>query len=413
MEYAELLRGISYAGTPPKGEAALVTQDSRKVVPGAVFVAVQGRGVDGHDFAAAAVQAGAGMVVAQRALGLENEVVVADTRAAYAEMCANFFGRPAEKLVLVGVTGTNGKTTVASVLKQVLEKSGMPCGLIGTVQSEIGTLEIPAKFTTPEAWDLHALLAQMLKAGCTHVVMEASSQALDQARLGGLHFALGIFTNLTQDHLDYHGDMQRYFAAKMQLFEQSDALLANLDDAFGRRMMDEAPCPVKKSFSTERNMADFTARNIDLRSEGVRFAFLGEDFLEPVRFAIPGAYSVANALAAGAAAVMLGVGGAAAAKALSDVPGVKGRCEVLHSGAFTVIRDYAHTADGLEKLLGALKPFVPKRLVVLFGCAGNRDAGKRPAMGEAVASWADAIYLTADNPRTEPVDKTMEDAMEP
>ncbi|NLW78305.1 MAG: UDP-N-acetylmuramoyl-L-alanyl-D-glutamate--2,6-diaminopimelate ligase [Ruminococcaceae bacterium] len=414
MEYKQLLEGIAHGGTAPPGQATLVTQDSRRAGPGAVFVAAQGKSVDGHTFAAAALEAGAGMVVTGRPLGLPNEVTVENPRAAYALMCANFFGRPADRLTLTAVTGTNGKTTVSSVLKQVLQALGHPCGLIGTIQSEIGEMAIPAKYTTPEAWDLHALLARMVAAGCTHAVMEASSQALAQDRLHGLRFSLGIFTNLTQDHLDYHGDMQAYFAAKASLFAQCDALLANVDDAWGRRLMDEAPCEAKRGFSVAgQNTADFTARNVDLRSGEVRFAFMGEGFLQPVAFPIPGGYSAENALAAGGAAVMLGCEPPAVAKALSGIAGVRGRCEVLHNGAFTVIRDFAHTGDAIDKLLASLKPFVASRLLVLFGCAGQRDAAKRPAMGAAAARYGDMLYITADNPREEPVAQTIADALEP
>lgn len=413
MEYRALLEGIGYTGTPPSGEATAVVQDSRKVVPGCVFVCIRGRGFDGHEFAALALKAGAGMVVSGRPLGLASEVTVADTRRAYALISQNYFGNPAQKLVVVGVTGTNGKTTVASVLKQTLCAMDVKCGLIGTIQSEIGDAVVPAKFTTPEAWDIAALMARMVKAGCTHLVMEASSQALEQGRLYGIRFALGIFTNLTQDHLDYHGDMKAYYAAKRSLFEQCDAMLTNLDDAAGRRLLDEGAAPEKRSYSTEKNMADFSARDIGLSASGVKFAFLGSDFLRPVRFAIPGAYSVANALAAGSAAIMLGYPPDAVSAALSGVPGVRGRCEVIHNGDFTVITDFAHTADGVDKLLGSLKPFVTGRLMALFGNAGDRDAGKRLAMGEAAARHADVIYITADNPRTEDIMKTIEDSMEP
>lgn len=420
MEYRELLSGINYSGAPPAGTAAGIAQDSRRVIPGGVFVCIQGRGFDGHAFAQKALEAGAGMVVSQRPLGLPGEVTVPDTRAAYAIMSQNFFGRPAEKLTLIAVTGTNGKTTVASVLRQTLEGMGIKCGLIGTIGSEFAGVQVPAKFTTPEAWDMAALLSRMVNAGCTHVVMEASSQALAQGRLYGLHFALGIFTNLSLDHLDYHGGMEEYFAAKRSLFLHSDAMLCNMDDEYGRRLLGDAglcgPAGRLKScrgFSVQSDAADFTARSVDLRADGVRFGFLGEGFLERVAFSIPGEYSVGNAMAAGAAAVMLGYPSGQVAEALSAVKGVRGRCEVLYSGDFTVICDFAHTADAIDKLLGSLRPFAKNRMVVLFGCAGDREATKRPAMSEAALRWGDAIYLAADNPRCEDPMKTMTDAEAP
>ncbi|MDL2293977.1 UDP-N-acetylmuramoyl-L-alanyl-D-glutamate--2,6-diaminopimelate ligase [Ruminococcaceae bacterium OttesenSCG-928-D13] len=420
MEYKDLLAGIEYTGAAPAGRPTRVVQDSRKVVPGTVFVCIAGRGFDGHDFAENALAAGAGMVVSQRPLGLPGEVTVADTRAAYAEMSQNFFGRPAEKLSLVAVTGTNGKTTVSSVLKQVLEGMGHKCGLIGTVASEIGDVEIPAKFTTPEAWDLAALMSRMVNAGCTHCVMEASSQALAQGRLHGLRFALGIFTNLSLDHLDYHETMEAYFEAKRGLFFRCGAMLCNLDDEYGRRLLGDAALggpggAVKtvRSFSVASDAADFTARGTDLRANGVRFGFLGEGFLERVTFPIPGDYSVANALCAGAAAVMLGGPPGRVAEALSASRGVRGRCEVLHSENYTVIRDFAHTGEAMDKLLGSLRPFVQNRMVVLFGCAGEREPTKRLDMGAAAARYGDLVYLAADNPRREDILKTMTDAEPP
>ncbi|MDL2219358.1 UDP-N-acetylmuramoyl-L-alanyl-D-glutamate--2,6-diaminopimelate ligase [Ruminococcaceae bacterium OttesenSCG-928-O06] len=419
MEYSRLLQDVPYTGTPPHGVAAGLAQDSRKVVPGGVFVCIEGRGHDGHAFAEDALAAGAAMVVSQRPLGLAGEVLIKDTRAAYAQMSQNFFGRPAEKLRLVAVTGTNGKTTVATVLKHTLENLGVQCGLIGSAQNEIGAEVVPAKFTTPEAFDLAALMARMVGAGCTHLVMEASSQALAQGRLATLRFALSIFTNLTVDHLDYHGTMEEYFAAKRLLFLQSEEMLANLDDEYGRRLLGDkelcGPGGVLRracSFSALADAADFTARNIDLQAAGVRFAFLSEGHLHRVAFPIPGEYSVANALAAGGAAVMLGHEPAAVAKALTQSGGVKGRSQVLYSGRFTVIRDFAHTADGMDKLLSALRPYAPKRLVVLFGCAGDREETKRPAMAEAALRWGDEIFLTSDNPRTEAPAHTMAAARE-
>ncbi len=413
MDFETLLQGVAYTGTPPAGNATLVTHNSRKVRPGAVFVCVAGRTADGHQYAPAALAAGAALIVSQRPLGLAGEVTVPDTRAAYARLCQNFFGRPAERLVLVGVTGTNGKTTVSSVLKQLLERLGVRCGLIGTNRAEIAEMLVPARFTTPDPWDLSALFARMVAAGCTHVVMEASSQALDQGRLLGLRFALAVFTNLTQDHLDWHGSMRAYYLAKQRLFMQCDAALVNQDDTAGRALMAESSAKVIKSYSLENDAADFVAKNMVLRAGASRFAYLNEDTLLPVTFAMPGAYNVANALAALAAAVMLGQPAPEAARALGSVPGVAGRCEVLYGGAFTVIRDFAHTADALDKLFAALKPFVAGRLVVLFGCAGQRDAAKRPQMGTVVAKAADAVYLTSDNPRAEDEADTMAGALPP
>lgn len=409
MTFQELFNGVEYTGTLPDGQAALVTQDSRKAAPGAVFVCVKGRNTDGHSFAEKAIQAGASVVVAQRPLGL-GEVLVQDSRAVYARLCGNFFDNPAQKLVLVAVTGTNGKTTVAAELKQVLQLCERPCGLIGTIRSEIGDMEVPARFTTPEAWDLNALLARMVAAGCTHVVMEASSQALEQGRVMGFGFALAVFTNLTQDHLDYHGTMEEYYRAKKILFSQCDAMLVNGDDDYGRRLLREAGCPVKKSFSVKAE-ADFAAKAIELGAAGVDFMLQADGRSVAAHFPMPGGYSASNALAVVGGAIMLGVPPAQAVAALGQTKGVTGRCEVLYNGDFTVICDFAHTADAIENLLGTLRPFAKKRMVVLYGCAGDRDAAKRPAMSRAVAKYADEIFLTSDNPRTEKEQKIFDDAL--
>ncbi len=407
MRYSELLNGVVHDGTIPEGVATSVAQDSRKVQSGSVFVCVKGETFDGHEYAQKALDMGAGMVVTQRKLGLKNEVVVKDSRKAYSLLCQNFFARPADKMTLIGVTGTNGKTTVSTVLWQVMKSLGIKCGLIGTSVCKIDELSVPAKFTTPEAWDLNALLAQMHKAGCTHVVMEASSQALAQDRLYGLRFELGIFTNLTQDHLDYHGTMENYYRAKKILLTQSENVLINHDDDAGHRLLRELEDGEKYSFSLDDNSANFMARNIVERAADVKFAFLGDGFLHPVKFGMPGAHNVSNALAVAGAAVILGQDAKLVANALGQVKGVSGRSEVLYSGEFTVIRDFAHTGDALEKLLSSLRPHVQGKMIVLFGCAGQRDAAKRTAMGEAATQYADEIFLTADNPREESVQDTM------
>lgn len=400
MTFAQVLRGISFTGTPPGGEVALVAQDSRKVVPGAVFVCIEGQSSDGHAYAKKALQDGAGMVVTQRPLGLPNEVRVPDTRAALSLLCQNYFGRPADKLRLVGVTGTDGKTTVSSVIKQVLQRAGYRCGLIGTVRAEIGEMQISARFTTPEPWDLNALLARMVAAGCTHVVMEASSQALAQGRLYGLRFALGVFTNLTRDHLDYHGTMEAYYEAKKLLFGQCDAALINRDDEHGRRLMTEIQVADVRTYSVQGE-ANYAAEQVELGLAGVAFTMVANNEAQDVRFPMLGEYSVYNALAVAGTAMMLGLPIEQAVDGLNASEGVPGRCEVLYAGDFTVVCDFAHTDAAVEKLLCALRPFVEGRLLVLYGCTGNRDPAKRIPMSRAVSRYGDIAFLTSDNPRTE------------
>jgi UDP-N-acetylmuramoyl-L-alanyl-D-glutamate--2,6-diaminopimelate ligase len=401
VKLRDLLEGIDFSSSADLDrDITAVVSDSRKISDGCVFVCIEGKRFDGHSAAAAVLENGAGVVVTQRRLGLKNEVTVADTRAAYALMCHNFFGNPQRRLCLIAVTGTNGKTTVSTIIKQALISMGVNTGLIGTIQCEIGEMVIPAKFTTPEPWGLSALLARMADAGCTHAVMEASSQAIDQGRLIGLEFSCAVFTNLTQDHLDYHGTMENYYLAKRSLFDQALSAVVNIDDERGRELAAGLPIPTL-TVSADNDSADYTAKSVDYSISGVRFAVNGTRFIERVAFPMPGRYSVNNAMCAIGALFAVGIEKHAACAAVSSTRGVRGRCEVLYNGDFTVICDYAHTPDGLEQLLSSLKPFVDGRLIVLFGCGGDRDPYKRPKMAATVCRYADFIVLTSDNPRTE------------
>lgn len=400
MNLQKLFGNVIYEGELPQGEVTLVTQDSRRVCPGAVFVCAKGLTTDGHDYARGALEAGALCVVTERPLGLEREVHVQSGRRAYAELCQNFFGRPAEKLRLIAVTGTNGKTTVTTLIKQILEHAGYKAGLIGTIHTEIDTMEVPAKYTTPGPWDLNALFSRMVIAGCSFAVMEASSQALDQLRLWGLHFEAGVFTNLTQDHLDYHKTFENYFAAKKSLFDQVEHMIVNIDDKYGRRLLTESGAQDQITVSLHDD-ADYTAKDVKLSAAGVRFEMVGRGFSKEVDFPMPGAYSVYNALCAAAAAAAVGIPAETAVSALAGSCGVRGRCEVLYRGEYTILCDYAHTNDAIEKVLSGIAPFTEGRLIVLFGCAGERDAKKRPLMSEAVVKYADFAVLTSDNPRKE------------
>lgn len=411
MKLQQIMQDIRCAETLPDLEITRVTADSRQVTPGCLFLCLKGMRFDGHSAAAQAVKDGAAAVVCERDLGLPCQVLVEDTRKAYGRVCSNFYGRPSEKLKLIGITGTNGKTTITYLLKHILESAGKKVGLIGTIRNEIGGLELPAKNTTPDPAELHVLFMRMLQAGCEYVVMETSSHALEQGRLEGCHFAVGVFTNLTRDHLDYHGTMENYYLAKKKLFDLCDTAVLNLDDAYGRRLVKEVSCRVL-TFSTRDDAADFTAKNISCSAQGSRFALVGHCAISRVQFPMPGEFAVSNAMAAATAALGLGLGLEETARGLRDCPGVMGRTEVLPTGTdYTVIRDYAHTPDGLEKILSAVRGFCAGRLVVLFGCPGNRDPGKRPQMAAAVAKYADYIVITSDNPRDEDPEKIIDDAM--
>ena len=378
-----------------------ITNNSKRVCPGALFVCIAGAAADGHDYAAAAAQAGAAAVLAQRDVGLENQILVGDTRIAYAKACAAFFGHPADRLSLIGVTGTNGKTTVAFLLKSVLEQLGERVGLIGTIQNMIGQEAIPAVNTTPDAYELHSLLRRMADAGCTRVVMEVSSHALDQERVFGLTYDRAVFTNLTQDHLDYHKTMENYLAAKQRLFHMCGTAVINIDDPHAAQMTQGTDCEII-TFSAISDAADYTAKGISHRADGVKFELVSTGSIGRVRFGTPGAFSVYNALAAGACAASLGYPVAEVAAALSRTPGVKGRAEVVPTDRdFTVIIDYAHTPDWLKNILETLGEVKEGRLVTVFGCGGDRDKTKRPLMGKIAAELSDFVVVTSDNPRSE------------
>ncbi len=401
MRLTNLLDGIKHNKNIDDCEVVNITNNSRTVVPGSAFVCVPGKNSDGHDYAFEALEKGAAVVVAQRDLGLERQVIVDNTAAAYSLMSANFFGRPAEKLRLVGITGTNGKTTTSYLLKDILEAEGYRVGLIGTISNFIAGVEKPALLTTPEPFELQRLFAEMVEAGCQFAIMEVSSQALEQERVAGCRFEAGIFTNLTQDHLDYHGNMENYRAAKKRLFEISDNAVINIDDSNARFMVEGLSCNVT-TYSINTDIADYTAKNLRYHTNGVDFELLGRGVIGRVKLKLMGSFSVYNAMAAASCALALGVPFNNVIASLSEAKGVKGRLEVVPTNRdFTVVIDYAHTPDGLEKVLRALKDTEPSRLVALFGCGGDRDAKKRPLMGKVAAEIADFVVVTSDNPRTE------------
>lgn len=401
MLLSVLLDGIDPRGNVKDCEISGVTADSRQVESGAIFVCVKGGKSDGHDHATQAVAAGAAAVLCERDLGLKQQLLVPDTRFAYGVLCGNFYGNPARKLTLVGVTGTNGKTTVTCMLKHILESVGSKVGLLGTIQNEIDDITLPAKHTTPDPLALHSMLARMVGAGCRYAVMECSSHALDQQRLAGLHYDVAIFTNLTQDHLDYHHDMENYYHAKKKLFSMCDTAVINADDAYGQRLAEELTCD-KITFSMESDTADYTAKDVRPFPDSSRFMLLGSGRIARVSLPIPGDFSVANAMAAGVACLALGLTIDEVASGLGSCSGVVGRIEVLPCDrGFTIIRDYAHSPDGIEKIITTMQKFALGRVVILFGSAGNRDRGKRSMMGEIATRLADFVIVTSDNPRDE------------
>ena len=382
-------------------EISGVTDDSRKVEKNNLFVCVKGPVVDGHDYAEKAVENGASVVIAERDLGLSNQIIVEDTHSTLAKVCSNWFGAPEKKLRVIGVTGTNGKTSVCYMLKKILEHSGYKTGLLGTVQNIIGDEVYPSKNTTPGVFELYSLFAKMVEKGCEYAVMEVSSHALDQRRVEGVRFAAAVFTNLTQDHLDYHGDMENYFKAKQLLFSISDLAVVNFDDEYGQRILKESGIKTA-TYSAESNQSTYTAKNINFRPNGVDYEMVGFSLIGRVKLKIAGKFSVYNSLAAAVCAKELGLPLNEITDALNSIDGVKGRAEVVPCDRdFTIIIDYAHTPDGLQNILNTFKECPKNRLVVLFGCGGDRDRTKRPKMGMVAARLADYVIVTSDNPRTE------------
>ena len=401
MRLQTLLRDIAGCGPFTDQEITGITNDSRRVKPGMLYVAIPGSVTDGHRYVPMAAEKGAAAMLVQHPTGEPKEIVVENTHQAYAQVCAHWFGDPAEKLRLVGITGTNGKTSVTTMLKHILEDAGEKTGLIGTIQVEYGDVVEETGRTTPDAYVFQEILARMVEAGCTTVVSEVSSHALDQDRLFGCRFAVSAFTNLTQDHLDYHGTMEHYFAAKCKLFSMSGPVAVNVRDPYGRRVADCIGAQAR-TFSIEDPAADYFAGDIRCTPGNVSFTLGHDGKRYPVVFAIPGRYSVENAMTALVCAGELGIAPEAAIASLGKMQGVAGRNEVIFQNeTMTVLRDYGHTPDGIENVLRSAREYVPGRLVALFGCGGDRDRTKRPKMAAACEAYADFIIVTSDNPRSE------------
>jgi UDP-N-acetylmuramoyl-L-alanyl-D-glutamate--2,6-diaminopimelate ligase len=418
MKLRELLVGTQVAGVAGDRDAVIASlaYDSGRVGPGALFFCVRGRRADGHDFAPAAVERGAAALVVERRLDLPvPQVVVTDARAAMAPIAIRFFGDPTASLRVAGVTGTNGKTTTAFLVRHALESQGIRTGLLGTVKSVVGGEEREVERTTPEAIDLQDTFRQMLDAGDEACAMEVSSHALAQNRTDGVRYAVAVFTNLTQDHLDFHGNMDSYFRAKRMLFLPEaegaaqpvpGAAVVNVDDAYGAGLAaavrDAGEPPLRTFSATGAEGADYRALDATFDASGSRFRCVGPGGEAQVRTPLAGHFNVENALAAIAACGELGVPLEAAAAALPGAGRVPGRFEPVEGGQpFAVLVDYAHTPDSLENVLRAARLLTKGTLVCVFGCGGDRDRDKRPKMGEIAARLADLCVVTSDNPRSE------------
>lgn len=403
MKLERLINGINCKLSPGIAgeEVSGIVSDSRADnVKGCLFVCVEGKKFDGHSAAAEMLEKGCCAVVVSRDLGLDRQVMVKDTREALALLSSNWFGNPEKQLKLVGVTGTNGKTTITTVTKRILDGCGHKTGLIGTCFNQIGEEIIHTERSTPEAYEFFQLLRQMADAGCEYVIMEVSSQGLEQKRVFGCRYEAAAFTNLTQDHLDVHGNMENYYQAKKLLFGMCDTAVINIDDSYGRRLLQETEC--RKVTFSDREKADYSASGIELSASGCKYELSCPGGKFNIEFSMPGEFNVSNSTAAAAICGVLGVPAEKTAEILKTAGRVCGRAEVISKDVdYTVIRDYAHTPDAVEKILKALKAAAKGRVICLFGCGGNRDAKKRPLMAKAAAENADFCIVTSDNPRDE------------
>ena len=405
MKLREIVKDIRVLSmtADPETEISGISYDSRRTLPGDLFVAVRGFEADGHRFIPKAVEKGAAVILCETPPTDGTPYVQTDDCRLGLALCSrDFFGNPAAEMKMVGITGTSGKTSSSYLLKHLLEREkDAKAGLIGTNGNWIGDEFLHTEHTTPESYELHRLFRQMADAGCTHVVMEVSSHSLTLERVAGITFDVGVFTNLSQDHLDFHKDMEDYAAAKRKLFSQCREGWLNADDPWTPFMLEGAKCPCR-TFSAERNDADLVAKDVRLSASGVRFAALCGGRLAITKLGIPGMFSVYNALAVIAAGLGLGISLEDCAEAMESAKGVKGRMELVPSdGDYAILIDYAHKPDALEKVLKTLRPVTRGRLIVLFGCGGDRDRGKRPNMGHIAAELADVCVVTSDNPRTE------------
>lgn len=406
MKLKDLLKGIDFSIINGKSDIDInkVVYDHRKIEAGDVFFCIKGFKADGHDFAPSAVLKGATVIVCERDIkGLEGCTIVKvnDTRKSLALASSNFYGEPSKKLKMIGITGTNGKTTSAFMMKAILEEAGFKVGLLGTVANYIGNKKIPSQRTTPESLELHELFNEMVESKVTHCVMEVSSHSLSLSRVYGIEFSVGIFTNLTQDHLDFHKTFENYYNSKLILFRNSIVSVVNSEDEYGQRILKDISTP-SITYGLN-NLCDVSASNINMRSNGIEFDMNYNNENIAINLNLPGRYNIYNALGSAAACLNEGVSLLDVKKALNKVF-VPGRLEIVskdYNLGFEIIIDYAHSPDGLENILKTAKEFTKGRLISVFGCGGDRDKTKRPIMGSIASELSDITIITSDNPRTE------------
>ena len=422
MILKSLLKGLDYEVIKGNEESKVqnIRYDNRKIEQGDAFVCVKGFKVDGHSFIGDAIKKGAKTLIVQEDVSVQEDITiikVRDTRKALAIMSSNYFGNPKDKLKIIGITGTNGKTTSAFIIKSILEKAGFMTGLIGTIANYIGNKKVDAVRTTPESYELHELFKNMVDAGVEYCVMEVSSHSLELDRVYGIQFEEGIFTNLTRDHLDFHKTFENYYNAKFKLFERSNHSIINLDDPYGANIVkdiEERGVKTKVStFSIEKE-SDFKAFEIKSHSNGSEFK-VNLESIEEFSINIPGEYNIYNSLGCIICAYNLNIPMDKIKEGLSDVV-IPGRCELVAKEKnlpYSIIIDYAHTPDGLENILSTVKAFTKNRMISVFGCGGDRDKVKRPQMGKIGCELSDIVIITSDNPRSEEPMDIINDIVKP
>ncbi len=408
MLISRLLEAADILYKGKDADVNFITDDSRKCTRGTVFVCDKNSDCYIED----AFKNGAELVICESEQENERCITVSDAKKAYALLCSAFFGNAHKRLRLIAVTGTNGKTTTAGMLYSIFTAAGKKCSLISTVENIISGESRQADFTTPECFSLHRMFRDIAESGTEYCIMEASSQGISEGRLYGLHFDAAVFTNLTEDHLDFHGTLENYKNAKLSLFSRCDRAVINKDDPFSGEFISAASGRVI-TYSARLDSADFTAKCIKYEENVTDYAIVGDSMIHRIKLQVPGEFNILNSMAAIAVAKGEGISLEACAAALRSFYGVKGRMEIMNINApFRVIIDYAHTPDGIKQTLLSLKSFKKSRVITVFGCGGDRDKSKRAVMGETVARLSDVAVVTSDNPRTEKPEKIIDDILE-
>ena len=401
MKLSSLLEGVKTQDVYEEREVERVTDKDNENLKNSLFVCINGQQCDGHSLAKNALENGVAAIVTDRDLSLPYQIIVDDTRKAYAQISSNFYGNPSRKLKIIGVTGTNGKTSTCFFIKEMLNSMGVKCGIIGTVKNSWENDETESVLTTPEPKELHKLLSQMVEAGCEYCVMEVSSQALSQKRVYGIDFCATAITNITPEHLDYHGSMDAYINAKLELFQNSDFACVNIDDENIRNNLNKINCKTI-TYSTIQDKADYTAKNVVCNENGIKYEFVGMDCISRIQSELHGRFTVYNTLCAISLLLNLGFDMDKISKAVESLKSVKGRGEIVQIPKnFTVMIDYAHTPDGLQNILTSVRDITKGKIILVFGCGGDRDKSKRAAMGRIAGELSNYAVVTTDNPRTE------------